>query len=82
MNSSINYHQEFLRADTNHNGKVDEREFRSFLGPVKQVEQSRASQFTKEDLEAFNVKLNSIIYILFYLILFHLVNSCSRNNNI
>jgi len=69
MNSSINYHQEFVRADTNHNGKVDEREFRSFLGPVKQFEKSRASQFTKEDLEAFNVKFNSIIYfILFYFI--------------
>jgi hypothetical protein len=65
MNSSINYHEEFLRADTNHNGTIDEREFRSFLGPIKQVEKSRASQLTKEDLEAFNVKLNPIIIFHF-----------------
>ncbi|UJR19533.1 hypothetical protein I4U23_022663 [Adineta vaga] len=52
MSSSIDYHQQFLRADTNRKGKIDENQFRSFLGPIESKTQT--PQFTKEDEESWN----------------------------
>ncbi|CAF1366928.1 unnamed protein product [Adineta steineri] len=47
----MDYSAQFRRADTNRNGKVDQQEFRSFCGPIKQTQ---PGTFTKEDEEAFN----------------------------
>ncbi|CAF0953506.1 unnamed protein product [Adineta steineri] len=54
MNSSDDFSKEFIRADTNHDGIIDEREFRSFLGPVIQLQKNQSPQFTNEDIQAFN----------------------------
>jgi hypothetical protein len=61
MNSPIDYSQQFVRADTNHDGTIDEREFRQFLGPV--INERRLSG-SAADMQTFV----SFFFILFFFI--------------
>ncbi|UJR17933.1 hypothetical protein I4U23_004832 [Adineta vaga] len=52
MSSEIDYTKEFVRADTNHDGGIDEKEFRLYLGPENQ-EKDKARDLTQYDVQAF-----------------------------
>jgi len=62
MNSQIDYSQQFVRADTNHDGTIDEREFRQFLGPRLQDQTTPSPSLTEKDLKAFSVSYSLIYY--------------------
>ncbi|CAF1651024.1 unnamed protein product, partial [Adineta ricciae] len=65
MSPAINYREQFVRADTNRNGYIDDREFRSFLGPIKS---NQTPQFTKEDEASWNATpvVESVSYEISY----------------
>jgi Ca2+-binding EF-hand superfamily protein len=57
MSGQQNYGQQFNRADTNHDGTIDEGEFRHFLGPVIKDERRLSGTLTPQDLQKFNVNI-------------------------
>jgi len=57
--SAQNFDNQFNRADVNHDGGIDEGEFRQFLGPVRD-ERRLSGNLTSTDVQAF-VSLNLII---------------------
>ncbi|CAF1132243.1 unnamed protein product [Adineta steineri] len=50
----IDYSKQFSRADVNHDGIIDEKEFRLFLGPTSQDKNKSISNQYQYDLEAFS----------------------------
>jgi len=63
MSTQSNYGSEFNRADTNHDGTIDEGEFRHFLGPVIKDERRLSGTLTQQDLQSLNVSFIFIILI-------------------
>jgi hypothetical protein len=64
MSAQQNYGSQFNRADVNHDGTIDEREFRQFLGPVIKDERRLSGTLTPQDIQQFNVNVISF-FILF-----------------
>ena len=62
MSAQQNYGQQFNRADGNHDGTIDEREFRQFLGPVIKDERRLSGGLTPHDLQQFNVSFFSFSF--------------------
>jgi Ca2+-binding EF-hand superfamily protein len=57
MSSKQSYDSQFNRADVNHDGTIDEGEFRQFLGPVIHDERRLSGNLTQQDLQALNVNI-------------------------
>ena len=57
MSTGQGYGQQFNRADVNHDGTIDEGEFRQFLGPVIRDERRLSGSLTPQDIQHFNVCL-------------------------
>lgn len=64
MSSEQDIHNQFNRADINHDGTIDEQEFRQFLGPVIRDERRLSGTLTPQDADA-------IVSLAFYFF-FHL----------
>jgi Ca2+-binding EF-hand superfamily protein len=62
------YENQFNRADANHDGTIDEREFRQFLGPVIKDERRLSGTLTQQDVQAI---VNFILIIFHFLLLFY-----------
>ena len=69
MSSEIDYTKDFARADANHDGGIDEKEFRSFLGPENQTK-DKARDLTQYDVQAFAVSESNQHFILSFRIQF------------
>ena len=52
------FDNQFNRADANHDGTIDEREFRQFLGPVIKDERRLSGNVSAQDAQRFSVSLN------------------------
>ena len=65
MSSEIDYTKDFARADTNHDGGIDEKEFRSFLGPENQTK-DKARDLTQYDVQAFAVSKQRLHFVFFF----------------
>jgi hypothetical protein len=65
MSSTQNFNTQFVRADANHDGTIDEKEFRQFLGPVVRDERRLSGNITQQDIKDFNVS-----YFFKYLFVF------------
>jgi len=63
MSTQTNYGSQFNRADVNHDGTIDEGEFRNFLGPVIKDERRLSGTLTPQDLQSLNVSFTFIILI-------------------
>jgi Ca2+-binding EF-hand superfamily protein len=55
MSSEQDYGSQFNRADVNHDGTIDEGEFRQFLGPLIKDERRLSGNLTQHDLQSLNV---------------------------
>ena len=64
MSESQRIESQFHRADTNHDGTIDEREFRQFLGPVIRDERRLSGSLSPNDIQAFQVGLSSLLSLL------------------
>ena len=47
--------RQFNRADINHDGGIDEQEFRQFLGPLIKDERRLSGNISHQDVQAFAV---------------------------
>ena len=54
---------QFNRADLNHDGTIDEQEFRQFLGPVKNYNRLSAN-INYQDIQNLNVSIHFLFIIL------------------
>ncbi len=52
MSGEQNIANQFNRADANHDGTIDEREFRQFLGPVIKDERRLSGTLSPQDIQA------------------------------
>ena len=66
MNSNRNYDSQFNRADAQHHGAINEREFRQFLGPVIKDERRLSGTLNPQDIQAFAVCLSSLFSSLLF----------------
>ena len=57
MSAGQRYDNQFNRADANHDGTIDEREFRQFLGPVIKDERRLSGSLTQQDIQALAVSV-------------------------
>ncbi len=55
MSGQQGYGSQFNRADANHDGTIDETEFRQFLGPVIKDERRLSGTLSPQDLQNLNV---------------------------
>jgi Ca2+-binding EF-hand superfamily protein len=55
MSGPQRYDNQFNRADANHDGTIDEREFRQFLGPVIKDERRLSGTLNPQDIQNFAV---------------------------
>jgi hypothetical protein len=54
MSAQRSYEGEFNQADANHDGGIDEREFRQYLGPVRD-ERRLSGSLSAQEAQAFAV---------------------------
>lgn len=59
MSAQQNYDGQFNRADTNHDGGIDEQEFRQYLGPVRD-ERRLSGSLSASEAQAFAVSFLQI----------------------
>lgn len=52
MSIEEDINNKFNRADVNHDGTIDEQEFRQFLGPVIRDERRLSGTLTQQDVQA------------------------------
>ena len=57
MSGGQRFDNQFNRADVNHDGTIDEQEFRQFLGPVIRDERRLSGTLTQKDIQAFAVRV-------------------------
>lgn len=57
MSFDGNFQSEFIRADKNGNGVIDQNEFREYVGSAINDQQRLSSNFNQADLDAFSVSL-------------------------
>ena len=65
MTARQNFAPEFNRADANHDGTIDEGEFRQFLGPVVKDERRLSGTLSPQDIQKFNVNIRCFFSIRF-----------------
>jgi len=72
MSSQQDINDKFNRADVNHDGTIDEQEFRQFLGPVIRDERRLSGTLTPQDADA----IVSLFFIFNCFYLLYLNNRC------
>lgn len=72
MSEGQRFDNQFSRADVNHDGTIDEQEFRQFLGPVIRDERRLSGTLTQKDIQAFAVRIFSMKNVVVYRSLFSL----------
>lgn len=63
MSNQYIFDSQFYRADVNHDGTIDEQEFRQFLGPLRD-ERILSGTILSSDVQAFV----SLLLFYFYII--------------
>jgi len=53
MSSEHRFDNQFNRADANHDGGIDEQEFRQYLGPVIKDQRRLSGTLSPEEVQAF-----------------------------
>jgi Ca2+-binding EF-hand superfamily protein len=64
MSGQQNFAPQFNRADANHDGTIDEGEFRQFLGPVIKDERRLSGTLSPQDIQKFNVSYSLTFFFL------------------
>ena len=52
MSGRQSYENQFNRADVNHDGTIDEQEFRQFLGPIIKDQRRLSGSLSPEEAQA------------------------------
>ena len=64
MSSEHNYNSQFVLADANHDGTIDEKEFRQFLGPVIRDEKRLSGNISQHDIQRLSVSYFKIFIFI------------------